>query len=84
MAHTFVVSREHPILFRYMSAQFADVPVVSVMLDRRHGERRRQRAAVAVERRHEERRATPPRTWTEIGFVIVSLSALSEPERVIA
>jgi hypothetical protein len=71
VTHRFVVSREQPVLFRHLRAHFAEMPAVSVTLDRRHGDRRRRRVAVAVERRRWDRRAVPPRSWARLGFVVV-------------
>ena len=84
MTHRFVVSREQPVLFRHLRAHFADVPAISVTLDRRHGDRRRRRVAVAVERRRGDRRAVPPRSWTRLGFAVVPSPMQSAPEHALA
>jgi hypothetical protein len=80
MTHVFVVSRDHPVLFRHLRSHFADQPAVSVILDRRHEERRRTRVPVAIQRRRGERRAVPAGTWTSLGFVVVP-SVLSPSAR---
>ena len=38
--HLFIVSREQPGLFSYLAREFANEPEVTVILDRRRGERR--------------------------------------------
>jgi len=38
--HLFIVSRQLPDLYRYLSREFATEADVEVILDRRHGERR--------------------------------------------
>jgi len=62
MVHIFIIQREQPELFRYMRAHFADDPDVTVLLDRRAGNRRlgeRRRHAVlrGPDRRTGDRRA---------------------------
>jgi hypothetical protein len=72
MIHTFVIRRDQPVLFRHLRAHFTDVAQMTVILDRRYGDRRRQHGVVTAERRHGERRTVPARTWTTVGYVIVS------------
>jgi hypothetical protein len=56
--HLFIVDRQQLDLFSYLSREFSAEPEVTVMLDRRQGERRRSRPrADASERRRAERRA---------------------------
>lgn len=57
--HLFIVSREHQELYTYLTERFADDPKVSVILDRRVGERRRVDVPVQVERRQADRRRRP-------------------------
>jgi hypothetical protein len=57
--HLFIVSRDHQELYTYLTERFADDPKVSVILDRRVGERRRVSVPVAVERRQADRRQRP-------------------------
>jgi len=59
MAFLVVVKRDEPDLFKYLQEHFPE-PEVRVMLDRRHGERRRNDAATGDERRRRDRRAFQP------------------------
>ena len=53
----FIVSRHHPDLYAYLCRRFAADPDMKVVLDRRHGERRRGPAPLEiVERRKGDRR----------------------------
>jgi hypothetical protein len=56
--HLFIVSRHEPGLFSYLSREFADEPGVTVILDRRHGERRggAETEASVADRRQADRR----------------------------
>ena len=56
--HLFIVSRQQPELYSYLSQEFSEEPDVRVILDRRHGERRQvdRRAAETRDRRHTDRR----------------------------
>ena len=59
MEHLFIVSRQQPDLYRYLSREFSTESDVEVILDRRHGERRshgERRAAPRGDRRQTERR----------------------------
>jgi hypothetical protein len=47
--HLFIVSRQQPGLFTYLSREFAGEPEVTVILDRRQGERRARPEADALE-----------------------------------
>ena len=52
--HLFIVSRQQPELYSYLTQEFSEEPDVRVILDRRQGERRRQperRAAEVTDRR---------------------------------
>jgi hypothetical protein len=53
----FVVARDRPDLYRYLSQTFADADNVQVILDRR--ERREEIEAARDEQAHSERRARP-------------------------
>ncbi len=53
-----VVKRSEPALFDYLKAHFQE-PEVTVLLDRREGERRRRDNGVVHERRQRQRRAPP-------------------------
>jgi hypothetical protein len=55
--HLFIVDRQQPDLFSYLAREFSAEPDVTVMLDRRRGERRRAGApADSGERRRTDRR----------------------------
>jgi len=52
----FVVARDRPDLYRYLSQTFADAKNVEVIWDRRTGERRRAEDAPTRDRRQRDRR----------------------------
>ncbi len=55
--HLFIVDRHQPDLFSYLAREFSAEPDVTVILDRRQGERRSGRRPVASsDRRQTERR----------------------------
>lgn len=55
--HLFIVARQQPDLFSYLSREFSAEPDVTVMVDRRQGERRTARRPLArAERRQSDRR----------------------------
>jgi hypothetical protein len=55
--HLFIVDREQPDLFAYLAREFSAEPDVTVILDRRQGERRaRPRQLSPFERRQTDRR----------------------------
>jgi hypothetical protein len=77
--HLFIVSRRHPSLFTYLSREFSDEPGVTVIVDRREGQRRvgRERRAVPREDRRKSDRRARPETQTQIsslGYAFVRLS----------
>jgi len=51
-----IVPRTAPALFAYLKDKFADDATISVIMDRRIGERRRRSDAPAMERRSGDRR----------------------------
>jgi hypothetical protein len=51
-----IVPRTAPALFAYLKGKFAEDPTISVIMDRRSGERRRRTDAPATERRRGDRR----------------------------
>ena len=51
-----IVPRTAPALFAYLKDKFAEDPTISVIMDRRTGERRGRRDAPAIERRRGDRR----------------------------
>lgn len=55
----FIVGRDRPDLYRYLSQTFADAENVQVILDRRERDRRVSPGQRIPERRHGERRARP-------------------------
>jgi hypothetical protein len=58
MAFLVVVKRDEPALFGYLQDHFQE-PEVTVVMDRRHGERRRRREPEPPDdRRHRDRRAS--------------------------
>ncbi len=57
--HLFIVSRDHPDLYDYLTERFAGDPKVLVILDRRMGERRRETVSVPVNRQRADRRHRP-------------------------
>jgi hypothetical protein len=61
MAHLFIVSRQQPDLYSYLLREFSEEADVSIVLDRRYGERRqpreRRNSAADDDRRLNERRA---------------------------
>jgi hypothetical protein len=77
--HLFIVSRQHPSLFTYLSREFSDEPGVTVIVDRREGQRRvgRERRAVARDdRRRGDRRAQSEiqSQISTLGYAFVRLS----------
>jgi hypothetical protein len=56
----FIVSRDRPDLYRYLSQTFADAATVEVIWDRRTAERRGPSKNADPERRRRDRRARPP------------------------
>ena len=69
--HLFIVSRQQPELYSYLTREFSGEPDVQVILDRRQGERRQQPESVmteGIDRRHAERRGD-----SEVGDQLSSL-----------
>ena len=70
-----VVSRELTSFYEFLAPrQRVRDPHVSILLDRRDGERRGRAAAVAEDRRRQERRATPEAAralFAVLGFMIL-------------
>lgn len=46
-------------------------PLVEIIWDRRHGDRRRQEQPTSLERRCRDRRGPQPLTWSALGFVML-------------
>ena len=75
--HLFIVDREQPELFSYLSREFSAEPDVTVIVDRRQGERRGGARKLAPQ----ERRQTDRRLQAELvgelstlGYAFVRLS----------
>jgi hypothetical protein len=51
-----IVPRTAPALYAYLKGKFAEDPTISVIQDRRSGERRRRNDPPAAERRRDDRR----------------------------
>jgi hypothetical protein len=71
----FVVARDRPDLFRYLSQTFADADTVEIIWDRRQAERRTHANGSTPERRKTERRT---RTSVEedlrtVGYAFLAL-----------
>ena len=64
MNHLFIVSRQLPDLYRYLSREFATEADVAVILDRRHGDRRNRVDGAAM--RRGDRRRTERRSHTDL------------------
>jgi hypothetical protein len=72
----FIVARDRPDLYRYLSQTFADAENVQVIWDRRAGERR----ATSIEARRPERRRTERRRRASVeqelrtvGYAFISI-----------
>ena len=77
--HLFIVARQSPDLFSYLSREFSSEPDVTVILDRRQAERRRtseRRAAGRSDRRQTDRRlkAEIASQLSTLGYAFVRLS----------
>jgi hypothetical protein len=67
--HLFIVDRRQLDLFSYLAREFSAEPDITVMLDRRRGERRTGRCQVGSS----ERRQTDRRLKAEIGRDLATL-----------
>jgi hypothetical protein len=65
-----VVRRGEPTLDERLTAMARTG--ITVIGDRRHGERRTTTRPAAVDRRRRDRRRPPPETWSALGFLVVS------------
>jgi len=79
----FVVSREKPELWDYLSRHFADEPDVLVTLDRRDEERRQADWAADLDRRQSHRRWRPDNdeTLNALGAFMVPMAESGPPIR---
>jgi hypothetical protein len=71
----FVVARDRPDLYRYLSQTFADAKNVEVIWDRRTEERRRTADASPRNRRHSDRRTrrTADDEMRRVGYVFLTV-----------
>ena len=68
--HLFIVSRREPELYSYLSREFSAESEVTVIIDRRQGERR---AGGGGERMQENRRQSDRRHKAELGLQLSTL-----------
>ena len=76
--HLFIVARQRPDLYGYLSREFSSEADVRVMMDRRGGDRRRQgkrRADMPADRRQTDRRgrSEAAEQITSLGYAFVRL-----------
>jgi hypothetical protein len=71
----FVVARDRPDLYRYLSQTFADAKNVEVIWDRRTEERRRAADAPSRNRRQSDRRSRPAADdeMRRVGYVFLTV-----------
>ena len=74
----FIVSATEPDAYHHLASVMDGVPGVTVIVDRRRGERRSGGAAPAEERRRAERRVRRPEA-TGLGYVLVRFTARETP-----
>ena len=72
----FIVRRDMEALYEHLRRAFAGSPVVEVILDRRHGERRRRGVPVTEDQRRGDRRwptisPAEQELWEQAGFRLV-------------
>jgi hypothetical protein len=75
--HLFIVARQQPDLFSYLSREFSAEPDVTVIVDRRQGERRAApRPTAPADRRQRDRRrkAEIGGELSTLGYAFVRLS----------
>ena len=72
----FIVARDRPDLYRYLSQTFSDAENVQVIWDRRDGDRRDIAAGRLLERRHSERRrrASVEHELRTVGYAFISIT----------
>jgi hypothetical protein len=71
-AEILVVAKNQRSLFEYLRLDFAEDPDVQVVMDRRRGDRRRERQPWTDERRQAERRTRAvDEKLSSIGFAII-------------
>jgi hypothetical protein len=71
----FIVARDRPDLYRYLSQTFSDAENVQVIWDRRAGERRAAAAVHNPERRRAERRrrAAVEQELRNVGYAFITI-----------
>ena len=75
--HLFIVARQQPDLFSYLSREFAAEPDVTVIVDRRQGERRTTpRPTAPADRRQSDRRSKAGNVGqlSTLGYAFVRLA----------
>ena len=74
--HLFIVDRHQPDLFSYLAREFSAEPDVTVIIDRRQGERRARRQVAPSDRRQTDRRlkAEIAGQLSTLGYAFVRLS----------
>ena len=75
--HLFIVSRQEPALYSYLSHQFSGEPEVTVILDRRQGERRdEEKGEQDTNRQQAERRlkAALVEQLSTLGYAFVRIA----------
>jgi hypothetical protein len=72
----FIVARDRPDLYRYLTQTFADADNVQVVWDRRADERRLDGLAAAADGRQEDRRRRPnvEAELRSVGYAFLSVS----------
>jgi hypothetical protein len=65
-----VVQRDESTLYARLTAMAREG--ITVIWDRRHGERRTASQGAALDQRRRDRRRRPPDTWSGLGFLVVS------------
>ena len=63
-----VVQRQEATLYARWAAMAREG--LTVIWDRRHGERRATSQGVSIEQRRRDRRRSPPETWSGLGFLV--------------
>ena len=70
-----IVPRSLSPAYYFFLRAFAKENSLSVIVDRREGERRGRPRPVFVDRRHDDRRQKPAPTWNRDGFIVVPAPA---------
>ena len=70
-----IVAWTQPSLYHYLTVRFAGIPGVEVLLDRRHGQRRREEASPPTERRSGNERRKVRGEAHPFGFTLVRVDS---------